>query len=59
MKPKDVIAYYGSVARLAKAVDLTTQAIYYWKKVDRVPVEWQYRLEEDTKGELKRNRKAA
>ena len=59
MKPQDVIAYYGSVKRTSDALGITHQAIYYWKKIDRVPVEWQYRLEEETKGELKRNRKAA
>ena len=57
MKPIDVISYFGSVARTSKALGLTHQAIYYWKKINKVPVEWQYRLEEETKGELKRNRK--
>jgi hypothetical protein len=35
--PHQVVKEFGSRRQAAKALDLTTQAIGYWFKVDRVP----------------------
>lgn len=57
MKVSDALAYYGSKYKIAKALNesgyvISHQAIYAWK--DEVPELQARRLEEITKGELKR-----
>lgn len=58
MKPIEAIAHFKTVKALVVATGLTHQAIYYWKKVDRIPLSWQYRLKELSRGKLKVDAKA-
>lgn len=54
MKPEDAIKYYGSVKALAAATGITHQAVYYWVREKRIPPYWEYKLQELSKGKLKR-----
>lgn len=51
MKKKSVIAHYGSVTAIAKALDITTAAVAKWE--DIIPKGRAYELEKLTKGKLK------
>lgn len=53
MKYQEVIDYFTSVKDLCKATNLSHQAVYKWRKVKRVSMEWQLRLEKMTRGKLK------
>lgn len=51
MQKSDAIEHFGSAAKLAKAVGLTSrQAIYAWPEV--VPPRYQYQLHHLTNGKL-------
>lgn len=54
MKTKDVIDYFGSVAKAAEALGMTHQAIYAWK--DEVPPTRQAHVEAATKGRIKKDK---
>lgn len=51
MKTSEAIAYFGSIRKLASALDMWPHSIYRWG--DTVPLAKQYELEIKTKGELK------
>ncbi|ARF52749.1 Cro/CI family transcriptional regulator [Pantoea stewartii] len=50
MKTSDVIAHYGSIARAAKALNLSRHSVYQWG--EEVPPARQYELEVKTAGAL-------
>jgi hypothetical protein len=56
MKLQDAIGYFGSRNKIAKALGVTRQAITRWR--DGIPALQQYRIEEMTKGKLKRAKDA-
>ena len=56
MLKKDVISHFGSVAKTAKALGYTPQAIYKWKR--RVPSRAQYVIQVVTGGKLQVDRAA-
>lgn len=51
MKTKDAIKHFGSIKRLAEALDIWPHVIYRWG--EHPPLARQYELEVKTKGELK------
>lgn len=51
MKTADAIRFYGSVAKLADALNITPQAVYDWG--DLVPRGRAFELQVLTRGELK------
>ena len=51
MNKKDAIKHFGNAANLAKALNVSRQAITLWG--DTVPLLRQYQLQELTNGELK------
>ena len=55
MKKQTVIAHFGSVRAVAKALDISVQSIYEWP--EEVPYGRQFELEIMTKGKLKASRK--
>jgi hypothetical protein len=54
MKTQDAIDHYGSIAKLAKALDVDRSAVLHWK--GSVPLLRQYQLEVLTKGALVANK---
>ena len=50
MTKQEAVTHFGSVARLAEALGITTQAIYDWPEI--VPQLRQFQLERITGGEL-------
>ena len=50
MKKQEVIKHFGSVAALARALDISPSAIYMWTDV---PLARQYQIEVLTRGKLK------
>ncbi|NNM62421.1 MAG: Cro/Cl family transcriptional regulator [Steroidobacteraceae bacterium] len=53
MKFTDALEFYGSRNKIAKALGCTRQNITRWQ-YDGIPLLQQYRLEEITRGKLKR-----
>jgi len=51
MLKKDVIEYFGSIREVAKALDISTQAVHQWK--EKVPESAAYKIEVISKGELR------
>lgn len=51
MKTSDVITYYGSITRAAKALNVSRVSLYKWGEY--VPPARQYELEVKTGGKLK------
>lgn len=49
----DVIAHFGSITALAEALDVTTQAISYWKAKGGIPLQRAYQIEVLTGGVFK------
>ena len=54
MLKKDVKKYYGSFAKAARALGISSAAISQWN--DIIPEKQAYRLEKITKGQLRVNR---
>ncbi len=54
MKTKDCIEYFGSAQALAKALNVTRQAVYQWEG-DAPPLPRQYELQIKTNSALKAN----
>lgn len=54
MKKSEVIALFGNVQRVARALGLTTQAVSAWRE-DNVPAAHQFQLERMTNGVLVAN----
>jgi transcriptional repressor of cell division inhibition gene dicB len=57
MTKEEVINHFGSVANLARALKISTQAIYDWGS--DVPEARQYQIQVLTNGELKASATAA
>lgn len=53
MTPQQVIEYYDTQEKAAKALDVTQQAIARWVASGSVPELRQYQIEKITKGKLK------
>ncbi|WP_237387316.1 Cro/CI family transcriptional regulator [Xenorhabdus sp. Sc-CR9] len=53
MKPNDLIIYYGDVVRAARALDVTTGAIYQWLDSGTIPKLRQSDIEVRTAYQLK------
>lgn len=51
VKKQDAIDYFGSVAALAEALDISPEAIYQWR--ENVPLGRDFQLQVLTKGKLK------
>lgn len=51
MTKDEVIAHFGSVAKLARALEISTQAVYDWG--DGVPEGRQWQIQVMTNGALK------
>jgi DNA-binding transcriptional regulator YdaS (Cro superfamily) len=51
MKKSEVIVYFGSVAKIAKALGVNWSAVHQWG--EKIPVRRAFELERLTKGELK------
>lgn len=47
-----IVAHYGSVTAVHKALNISRQAVYYWKKKGNVPLTSQFMLERLTNGAL-------
>lgn len=47
----DVIKYFGSVRKVAKFLDLSTQAVHQWP--EKVPAAQAYKLQVLTEGKLR------
>jgi hypothetical protein len=47
------ITHYGTIARLARALETTTQTVYNWRTRGAIPGLWQYKLECLTAGQLR------
>ena len=56
MKRQTAIDYYGSIPKLARALNITYEAVRQWG--DEVPELRQYQLEKLTNGELKPGNKS-
>ena len=54
MTTKEVIAYYGSIRKMAVALDIWPNVVYTWG--ERPPMRRQYEIEVKTKGALKADR---
>lgn len=54
MKTEEAIAHYGSLKKLADALDVWPQVIYQWGEAP--PMSRQYELEVKTQGALKADR---
>lgn len=54
MNASEVIEFFGqgSVSKAAKAIPVSRQAIYVWKRVG-ISEQWQLKLQKRTKGALK------
>lgn len=48
-----VLKHYKTVAQIAHIFDITHQAVYAWKKKNKVPHDVQEKIEIDTYGKLK------
>ena len=55
MTKSDVIKFYGSGARAAKALGRTRGAVWQWDEL--LPINLQYEIEGRTRGKLKADRK--
>ena len=53
MTPNQVIKYYGSISAAARALQLTRQAVSYWKARGKIPKHVQSTIEIRTQGVLK------
>lgn len=54
----DAITYYGhNKAALARALGITTMALWRWEKKKKIPYEYQCQLQVMTNGTLKAARK--
>jgi hypothetical protein len=54
MKFSDVMIYYNyNMSNIARALDITRQAIKVWHKNNRIPYSKQCEIEIATKGELR------
>lgn len=53
MTPHDVLVYFGSPLKAAKALKMTRQGVYGWCKRGAVPLAAQRKVEKLTKGALK------
>lgn len=53
MKPKQVVEYFGTQEKTAKALGMAQQSIAAWVKLGKVPKLRQYQIEKVTKGKLK------
>lgn len=51
MYKQDVIKFFGSIRAVAKALDISTQAVHQWKNV--IPEPAAYKIEVLTDGKLK------
>lgn len=51
----EVRDYFGSYAGAARALGLTKQAVYIWKKIGHVPLKHQFTYQKISKGKLKVN----
>lgn len=51
MRKSDVIKFFGSVANVAKAINISSQAVSLWGEV--VPESSAYKIQVKTKGKLK------
>ena len=49
MEKAEAIAHFGSVGKLARAIGISSQAVYQWK---RVPLKWQIIIQTLTNGAL-------
>lgn len=49
MEKAAAIAHFGSVSKLARAVGISTQAVYQWKTI---PLKWQLIIQTLTNGAL-------
>ena len=58
MKPFDqVVAFFGSQAQLAQAMQISPQLVHKWKKTGRIPVyprNWVLAIEAATQGRVTR-----
>ena len=54
MTTKEVIDYFGSIRKMATALDIWPQVVYTWG--ERPPMSRQYEIEVKTKGALKADR---
>lgn len=50
MTKQEALAHFGTVAKLAKALGISTQAIYDWP--EKVPALRQFQIERITNGQL-------
>ncbi len=53
MTVDEVIKYYGTAYAAAKALGLSQSVAYGWKKLNRIPIMAQVKIERNTKGILK------
>lgn len=53
MTLEEAIKYFGSEKLLRKALNLTNQGFWYWKRVGYIPLLAQFLIQETTKGKLK------
>ena len=49
MEKAEAIAHFGSVGKLARAIGISSQAVYQWKQV---PLKWQIIIQTLTNGAL-------
>lgn len=49
----DAVAHFGSLAKMGRALGISTAATARWSNNDRVPMLRQYQIEKLTKGKLK------
>lgn len=56
MTTKEIVEHFGSVLKAARALGLSTQAIYQWG--ERPPMSQQYRVQVLTLGELVADKEA-
>lgn len=53
MKINEAVKHFGNKASLARALDITAQAITYWQKSGRIPHLMQFKIQVISKGKLK------
>ena len=55
MKYQEIYDYFGGVAKIAEALNISRQAVWRWSTFQNVPLRRQYEIERLTGGVLKAN----
>jgi hypothetical protein len=53
MKPEAAIRHYGTMAKLARAIKVSRQAVWNWKDRNRIPLPAQLAIHNHSKGALR------